>query len=74
MLVEDRVPLHRSLASVDDSAARIARAVRDDSGQLHAAIADLRQASRWFEELAREVREQPSRWVGHVALELVARD
>ncbi len=61
MLEEDRAPLHRSLASVDDSAAQIARAVRDDSGQLRAAIGDLRQAGRSFKELAREVREQPSR-------------
>lgn len=63
MLEEDRAPLHRSLASVDDSAAQIARAVREDGGQLRAAIADLRQASRSFKELAREVREQPSRLI-----------
>ena len=35
--------------------------VRDNSGGLRAAVFDLRQASRSFKDLAREVRQRPSR-------------
>lgn len=63
LIEENRAPLHRSIASVDATTADIARSVREDTGQLRGAIADLRQASRSFKELAREVREQPSRLI-----------
>lgn len=35
--------------------------VRDNGSVVHAAVVDLRQASRSFKELAREVRQRPSR-------------
>ena len=35
--------------------------VHDNEGIVHAAVVDLRQASRSFKELAREVRQRPSR-------------
>jgi len=35
--------------------------VQNNAGEVHAAMADLRQASQSFEALAREVRERPSR-------------
>jgi phospholipid/cholesterol/gamma-HCH transport system substrate-binding protein len=41
--------------------AQLRDAVRTDNQQVRAAMADLRQASRTFKELAREVRQKPSR-------------
>ena len=35
--------------------------VHNNEGQLRSAVFDLRQASRSFKELAREVRQRPSR-------------
>jgi phospholipid/cholesterol/gamma-HCH transport system substrate-binding protein len=36
-------------------------AIRNDNAQLHSAMVDIRQASRTFKDLAREVRQKPSR-------------
>jgi phospholipid/cholesterol/gamma-HCH transport system substrate-binding protein len=59
-LVDDnRAGLKASLASIELAARRTAELV--DNGQLRAAVADLRQASRSFKELARDVRQKPSR-------------
>jgi phospholipid/cholesterol/gamma-HCH transport system substrate-binding protein len=59
-LVDDnRAGLKSSLASIELAAKRTAELV--DNGQLKSAVADLRQASRSFKELARDVRQKPSR-------------
>jgi phospholipid/cholesterol/gamma-HCH transport system substrate-binding protein len=56
---ENRASLRASLASIELAAKRTAELV--DNGQLRSAVADLRQASRSFKELARDVRQKPSR-------------
>lgn len=59
-LVDDnRAGLKASLAAIELAAKRTAALV--DDGQLRAAVTDLRQASRSFKELARDVRHKPSR-------------
>lgn len=59
-LVDDnRAGLKSSLASIELAAKRTAELV--DNGQLRSAVADLRQASRSFKELARDVKQRPSR-------------
>lgn len=59
-LVDDnRAGLKASIASIELAARRTADLV--DNGQLRAAVSDLRQASRSFKILAREVRQKPSR-------------
>lgn len=55
----NRAGLEASLAAVEEAATRTAELV--SSRQLRAALADLRQASRTFKEIAREVRQRPSR-------------
>ena len=49
------------LADVGDVAQQLDEVVRDEGAQLKGTMADLRQASRSFKELAREVRSRPSR-------------
>jgi phospholipid/cholesterol/gamma-HCH transport system substrate-binding protein len=62
MIVEEnRVSLHASVASVELAAKRIADMI--DGNQVKAAVSDLRQASRSFKEMAREVRQRPSRLI-----------
>jgi len=56
---ENRESLKASLASIELAAKRTAELV--DNGQMRNAISDLRQASRSFKELARDVRQKPSR-------------
>lgn len=56
---ENRASLKASLASVELAAKRAAELI--DNGQLRSAVSDLRQASRSFKELARDVRQKPSR-------------
>ncbi len=59
-LVDDnREGLRSSIAAIEQAARRTANLV--DNGQLRSAVADLRQASRSFKELARDVRQRPSR-------------
>jgi len=59
-LVDDnRAGLKASIASIELAAKRTADLV--DNGQLRAAVSDLRQASRSFKELARDVKAKPSR-------------
>jgi phospholipid/cholesterol/gamma-HCH transport system substrate-binding protein len=59
-LVDDnRAGLKASLTSIELAAKRTAELV--DNGQLRSAVADLRQASRSFKELARDVKQRPSR-------------
>ena len=59
-LVDDnREGLRSSIAAIEQAAKRTADLV--DNGQLRSAVADLRQASRSFKELARDVRARPSR-------------
>lgn len=59
-LVDDnRAGLRASIASIELAAKRTAELV--DNGQLKSAVADLRQASRSFKELARDVKQRPSR-------------
>lgn len=49
------------VTSAGDVVSQVRDAVRSDNQQVRAAVIDLRQASRTFKELAREVREKPSR-------------
>lgn len=59
-LVDDnRASLKASVSAIETAAKRTAELV--DNGQLRAAVSDLRQASRTFKELARDVRQKPSR-------------
>lgn len=59
-LVDDnRAGLKASVAAIELAAKRTAELV--DNGQLRSAVSDLRQASRSFKELARDVRQKPSR-------------
>ena len=68
MIAENRVALKASIGSVSkatDNASQVAtdlRAlIRANQGTITATLADLRQAARTFKDLAREVREKPSR-------------
>lgn len=56
---ENRAGLRASIAAIEAAARRAADLV--DGNQVKAAVSDLRQASRSFKELAREVRQRPSR-------------
>jgi phospholipid/cholesterol/gamma-HCH transport system substrate-binding protein len=56
---ENREGLSATIATIEEAARRASELV--DSNQVRGAIADLRQASRSFKELAREVRQRPSR-------------
>jgi len=53
--------LAQILTNAGDLVAEIKSVVRDNGGSIKAAVADLRQASRSFKELGREVRQKPSR-------------
>lgn len=58
-LVDDnRAGLKASITAIETAAKRTADLV--DNGQLRSAVNDLRQASRSFKELARDVRQKPS--------------
>lgn len=59
LIEENRAGLRASVAAIEQTAKRAADLV--DGNQVKAAVADLRQASRSFKELAREVRQKPSR-------------
>lgn len=68
MLAENRAALKQSLASLatasrgaSDVIAEVHGVVDGGAGQIQAMLGDLRQASRSFKELAREVRDKPSR-------------
>jgi hypothetical protein len=56
---ENRDGLKASVASIELATKRTAELI--DNGQLKAAVADFRQASRSFKELARDVKARPSR-------------
>ena len=49
------------VAGFGDVIAQVKAVVHDDGAQLHSAMADIKQASRSFKELASEVRQKPSR-------------
>ena len=49
------------LASAGEAIADVKRVLANNAGPLRAAMFDLREASRSFKELAREVRQKPSR-------------
>jgi phospholipid/cholesterol/gamma-HCH transport system substrate-binding protein len=59
LIDENRAGLRASVTAIEQTAKRAAELV--DGNQVKAAVADLRQASRSFKELAREVRQRPSR-------------
>lgn len=48
-------------SNASDVIGQLRDAIRDDNTQLRAAMVDIRQASRTFKELARDVRAKPSR-------------
>jgi ABC-type transporter Mla subunit MlaD len=54
-------PVAGILANANDFVSNLKGLVRDNEGQLRSAMFDLRQASRSFKELARDVRQRPSR-------------
>jgi ABC-type transporter Mla subunit MlaD len=49
------------LANASDFVSEMKGLVHNNEGVLRSAVFDLRQASRSFKELAREVRQRPSR-------------
>jgi phospholipid/cholesterol/gamma-HCH transport system substrate-binding protein len=49
------------LVNANDVVSSLGGLVRDNQGQLRSALFDLRQASRSFKDLARDVRQRPSR-------------
>jgi phospholipid/cholesterol/gamma-HCH transport system substrate-binding protein len=51
----------RTASTVDSAIAELANLIRDNSGTVSGALSDLRQASRSLKDLAREVRQRPSR-------------
>jgi phospholipid/cholesterol/gamma-HCH transport system substrate-binding protein len=59
LIDENRAGLRSSIASIEQAARRASELV--DGSDVRGAVADLRQASRSFKELAREVRQKPSR-------------
>jgi phospholipid/cholesterol/gamma-HCH transport system substrate-binding protein len=59
LIDENRASLKASVAAIEETAKRTADLV--DNNQVKAAVADLRQASRSFKELAREVKNRPSK-------------
>ena len=59
LIDENRAGLRASVAAIEETAKRAGELV--DGNQVKAAVADLRQASRSFKELAREVRNRPSK-------------
>lgn len=59
LIDDNRAGLKASIAAIETAARRTAELV--DPTQVKAAVSDLRQASRSFKELAREVRQKPSR-------------
>jgi phospholipid/cholesterol/gamma-HCH transport system substrate-binding protein len=59
LIDENRASLKASVAAIEETARRTADLV--DGNQVKAAVADLRQASRSFKEMAREVRNRPSK-------------
>jgi phospholipid/cholesterol/gamma-HCH transport system substrate-binding protein len=59
LIDENRAGLKASVAAIEETAKRAATLV--DGNQVKAAVADLRQASRSFKEMAREVRNRPSK-------------
>ncbi|NVB80839.1 MAG: MCE family protein [Kofleriaceae bacterium] len=59
LIDDNRAGLKSSIAAIETAAKRTAELV--DPTQVKAAVSDLRQASRSFKELAREVRQKPSR-------------
>jgi phospholipid/cholesterol/gamma-HCH transport system substrate-binding protein len=61
MLAENRNAVRKSLANADGFLARLDDLVRANEGPLRSAVFDLRQASRNFKELSRDVRQRPSR-------------
>jgi phospholipid/cholesterol/gamma-HCH transport system substrate-binding protein len=61
MLAENRGAVKKSLANADGFLARLDDLVRANEGPLRSAVFDLRQASRNFKELSRDVRQRPSR-------------
>ena len=68
MVGENRVAVRQSLATVDRIATGTAELVsdvtgmvRDNKTQISSVVSDIRQASRSFRELARDLRQKPSR-------------
>jgi phospholipid/cholesterol/gamma-HCH transport system substrate-binding protein len=59
LIDENRASLKASVAAIEETAKRAANLV--DANQVKAAVADLRQASRSFKEMAREVKNRPSK-------------
>jgi phospholipid/cholesterol/gamma-HCH transport system substrate-binding protein len=72
---ENRTAVRTTLADISGAAHQVSElvpaagdvvtqlrdAIRNDNAQLHSAMIDIRQASRTFKDLAREVRQKPSR-------------
>jgi phospholipid/cholesterol/gamma-HCH transport system substrate-binding protein len=59
MVEDNRASLKASVASIESATKQFANLV--DGNQVKAAVSDLRQASRSMKEMAREVRQKPSR-------------
>jgi histidinol-phosphate/aromatic aminotransferase/cobyric acid decarboxylase-like protein len=68
MVAENRAAMKSTLGSITQASDNanmvtidVRTLIRNNQGTISATLADLRQAARGFKELAREVREKPSR-------------
>ena len=61
VVAQDRAQIADRIGRAGDVITQLRDAVRNDNQPVRAAMMDLRQASRTFKELAREVRQKPSR-------------
>jgi len=63
MIDDNRVAMRRSIDSANHAIAEVSGVVRDNAGALKGTLADMRQTSRSFKDLARELRQRPSRLI-----------
>jgi len=63
MVEDNRVAMRRSIDSANHAIAEVSGVVRDNAGALKGTLADMRQTSRSFKDLARELRQRPSRLI-----------
>jgi phospholipid/cholesterol/gamma-HCH transport system substrate-binding protein len=61
MIDDNRVAMRRSIDSANRAVTEIQGVVRDNAGTLKGTLADMRQTSRSFKDLARELHQKPSR-------------
>jgi len=63
MVDDNRVAMRHSIDSANHAIAEVSGVVRDNAGALKGTLADMRQTSRSFKDLARELHQRPSRLI-----------